>query len=52
MPVFDKLESYLVQQLHFTPGSPLRLIARSTYVGKYIIIVDYNISLLVRGMIL
>ncbi|KAK3027693.1 hypothetical protein RJ639_041403 [Escallonia herrerae] len=32
MPVFDLMESYLVQKLNFTPGRPLRLIARSTYV--------------------
>ncbi|KAA8528007.1 hypothetical protein F0562_035124 [Nyssa sinensis] len=32
MPVFDMIESYLVQKLHFTPGRPLRLIGRSSYV--------------------
>ncbi|KAK9286121.1 hypothetical protein L1049_014502 [Liquidambar formosana] len=32
MPVFDMMESYLVQNLHFTPGLPLRLISRSIYV--------------------
>ncbi|KAM7280777.1 hypothetical protein ACFE04_007911 [Oxalis oulophora] len=32
MPVFDKLESYLVQNLKFKPGRMLRLIARSIYV--------------------
>ncbi|XP_057974053.1 lysine histidine transporter-like 5 [Malania oleifera] len=32
MPVFDKIESCLVQKLHFTPGRCLRLVARSTYV--------------------
>lgn len=35
MPVFDMLESCLVQKLHFTPGRALRLAGRSTYVGKY-----------------
>lgn len=36
MPVFDMIESFLVKKLHFTPGRPLRIIARSTYVGKHI----------------
>lgn len=36
MPVFDLMESYLVQEMHFTPGRPLRLVARSSYVRKYI----------------
>jgi hypothetical protein len=35
MPVFDMLETFLVKKLRFTPGLPLRLIARSLYVGKY-----------------
>lgn len=33
MPVFDMLETFLVKQLRFKPGLPLRLIARSFYVG-------------------
>ncbi|KAK4570766.1 hypothetical protein RGQ29_029566 [Quercus rubra] len=33
MPVFDMLESCLVQKLHFTPGRALRLAGRSTYVA-------------------
>ncbi|KAF8411920.1 hypothetical protein HHK36_004478 [Tetracentron sinense] len=33
MPVFDMIESNLVQNLHFTPGRPLRLIGRSSYVA-------------------
>ncbi|TKW25009.1 hypothetical protein SEVIR_3G088200v4 [Setaria viridis] len=32
MPVFDMLETFLVKKLRFTPGLPLRLIARSLYV--------------------
>ncbi|XP_059632994.1 lysine histidine transporter-like 5 [Cornus florida] len=32
MPMFDIIESNLVKKLHFTPGRPLRLIGRSTYV--------------------
>ncbi|OIS96136.1 PREDICTED: lysine histidine transporter-like 5 [Nicotiana attenuata] len=32
MPVFDTIESFLVKKRHFTPGRPLRLIARSIYV--------------------
>ncbi|XP_019264306.1 PREDICTED: lysine histidine transporter-like 5 isoform X2 [Nicotiana attenuata] len=32
MPVFDMIECYLVKKRHFTPGRPLRLIARSIYV--------------------
>jgi len=33
MPVFDMMETVLVKKLHFTPGLPLRLVARSTYVA-------------------
>ncbi|KAM7266560.1 hypothetical protein ACFE04_004457 [Oxalis oulophora] len=32
MPVFDKIESLLVTSWKFTPGLPLRIIARSIYV--------------------
>ncbi|KAK3139662.1 hypothetical protein QOZ80_5AG0387290 [Eleusine coracana subsp. coracana] len=32
MPVFDMLETFLVKKLTFTPGLPLRLIARTLYV--------------------
>ncbi|XP_070048621.1 lysine histidine transporter-like 5 isoform X2 [Nicotiana tomentosiformis] len=32
MPVFDMIECYLVKKRRFTPGRPLRLIARSIYV--------------------
>ncbi|KAI3952626.1 hypothetical protein MKX01_013588 [Papaver californicum] len=32
MPVFDMLEAYLVKNLNFTPGTPLRIIGRSGYV--------------------
>jgi hypothetical protein len=38
MPVFDMLETFLVKKLRFKPGMPLRLIARSLYVGKYLYI--------------
>jgi hypothetical protein len=34
MPVFDMLETFLVKKLRFKPGWPLRLIARSLYVGE------------------
>ncbi|KAJ4953622.1 hypothetical protein NE237_030454 [Protea cynaroides] len=34
MPVFDMIESYLVQNLNFNPGYPIRLIGRSLYVRK------------------
>ncbi|PIA51350.1 hypothetical protein AQUCO_01100284v1 [Aquilegia coerulea] len=34
MPVFDMLETLLVKKWRCTPGLPLRLIARSAYVGK------------------
>jgi len=33
MPVFDMMETVLVKKLHFTPGLPLRLVSRSTYVA-------------------
>ncbi|KAJ9167312.1 hypothetical protein P3X46_021976 [Hevea brasiliensis] len=33
MPVFDMIESYLVLRRNFTPGRPLRLIARSAFVA-------------------
>ncbi|KAK8938855.1 Lysine histidine transporter 1 [Platanthera zijinensis] len=33
MPVFDMIETVLVKNLNFPPGLPLRLIARSSYVG-------------------
>lgn len=33
MPVFDMLETVLVKKMHFTPGLPLRLIARTLYVA-------------------
>ncbi|KAK4492088.1 hypothetical protein RD792_002885 [Penstemon davidsonii] len=33
MPVFDKMESVLVQKFNFTPGRQLRLVARSVYVA-------------------
>ncbi|XP_024959630.1 lysine histidine transporter-like 5 [Cynara cardunculus var. scolymus] len=32
MPVFDLIESYLVQRRNFSPGTSLRVISRSTYV--------------------
>ncbi|KAF6159938.1 hypothetical protein GIB67_033022, partial [Kingdonia uniflora] len=35
MPVFDFIESCLVQKLNFTPGRRIRLIARSVYVGNF-----------------
>lgn len=35
MPVFDMIEQYLVEGRNLTPGRPLRIIARSLYVGKY-----------------
>lgn len=35
MPVFDKIESYLVTKRNFTPGKNLRLVARSGYVGMH-----------------
>ncbi|KAH9725419.1 Lysine histidine transporter-like 5 [Citrus sinensis] len=34
MPVFDMIESYLVQHMRFTPGLLLRLVARSSYVEE------------------
>ncbi|KAK9120005.1 hypothetical protein Scep_018098 [Stephania cephalantha] len=33
MPVFDMMETVLVKKLHFPPGLPLRLVARTLYVG-------------------
>ncbi|GJN12549.1 hypothetical protein PR202_ga30834 [Eleusine coracana subsp. coracana] len=33
MPVFDMMETVLVKKLRFTPGLPLRLIARTVYVA-------------------
>ncbi|KAM5569537.1 lysine histidine transporter-like 5 [Rosa sericea] len=33
MPVFDQIEQYLVENRGFTPGRPLRIIARSLYVA-------------------
>ncbi|PRQ20722.1 putative amino acid transporter, transmembrane domain-containing protein [Rosa chinensis] len=33
MPVFDQIEQYLVENRGFTPGLPLRIIARSLYVA-------------------
>ncbi|KAJ7949746.1 lysine histidine transporter 1 [Quillaja saponaria] len=33
MPVFDLIESCLVQKLHLTPGLPLRVMGRSSYVA-------------------
>lgn len=33
MPVFDMMETVLVKKFHFTPGLPLRLVARSSYVA-------------------
>ncbi|KAL3850605.1 hypothetical protein ACJIZ3_012487 [Penstemon smallii] len=33
MPVFDKMESVLVQKFNFTPGRQLRILARSVYVA-------------------
>ncbi|KAK3229933.1 hypothetical protein Dsin_001814, partial [Dipteronia sinensis] len=32
MPVFDMIESYMVQKLHYKPGRHLRLFGRSSYV--------------------
>ena len=37
MPVFDTIESALVGSYRFKPSRTLRLIARSSYVGKYIL---------------
>lgn len=42
MPVFDMIESYMIKTLNFSPGRPLRLIGRSTYVGKYKFILVYK----------
>ncbi|XP_038694838.1 lysine histidine transporter-like 5 [Tripterygium wilfordii] len=33
MPVFDMIESFMLNKLHFTPGLPLRLVGRSIYVA-------------------
>ncbi|KAK9108412.1 hypothetical protein Syun_024423 [Stephania yunnanensis] len=33
MPVFDMMETVLVKKLHFPPGLPLRLVARTLYVA-------------------
>lgn len=35
MPVFDLLEILMTKTLNFTPGIALRLITRTTYVGKF-----------------
>lgn len=37
MPIFDKIESTLVTNWHCTPGRPLRLFARTAFVGTYVI---------------
>ncbi|KAF7827843.1 lysine histidine transporter-like 6 [Senna tora] len=33
MPVFDMIERMMIRRLNFPPGLPLRLLARSSYVG-------------------
>uniref|UniRef100_A0A0C9RIM6 TSA: Wollemia nobilis Ref_Wollemi_Transcript_15812_1666 transcribed RNA sequence n=1 Tax=Wollemia nobilis TaxID=56998 RepID=A0A0C9RIM6_9CONI len=33
MPVFDMMETVLVKKMHFPPGLPLRLVARTLYVA-------------------
>lgn len=38
MPVFDTIESCLVQKLKFRPSMVLRVVARSLYVGKIILL--------------
>lgn len=40
MPVFDTLESCLVQKFHFDPSRTLRVVARSIYVGKINIVLN------------
>ncbi|CAH2062662.1 unnamed protein product [Thlaspi arvense] len=47
MPVFDMIESYLVRKLNFAPGRPLRVVARSAYVGTlngYLILLEIYLS--------
>lgn len=34
MPVFDMMETLLVKKMNFRPTMILRLVVRSTYVGK------------------
>ncbi|KAK0576382.1 hypothetical protein LWI29_016562 [Acer saccharum] len=43
MPVFDLIESYMVQKLHCKPGKPFRLFGRSSYVGKFTIKKIYHL---------
>ncbi|KAF0927235.1 hypothetical protein E2562_031178 [Oryza meyeriana var. granulata] len=38
MPVFDMIETVLVKKLEFSPGLPLRIIARSAYVALTMLI--------------
>ena len=35
MPLFDLMEKGLVKKLNVPSGLPLRLVVRTTYVGKY-----------------
>jgi hypothetical protein len=34
MPVFDMIEMVLAKKLRFPPGLPVRLVARTAYVGN------------------
>jgi hypothetical protein len=43
MPVFDMIETVLVKKLKFPPGLTLRLIARSTYVGNALSLVQFYV---------
>ena len=37
MPVFGLLEKMMVKRLNFPPGVALRLVARSAYVGEFVL---------------
>lgn len=34
MPVFDLIERMMIKKWNFPPGLPLRLVARSSFVGE------------------
>jgi amino acid permease len=41
MPVFDMIEMVLVKKLSFPPGLPVRLVARTAYVGNNISVIHF-----------
>lgn len=43
MPVFNLLERMMMKRLNFPPGILLRVVSRSAYVGKILILICFYV---------